>query len=70
MADAEEGFSADAVKNFLQAHGARATNVQVVGHFAKYLNDPEYKGEYIQNCYCFSSELLSFSQPRSVRSHI
>ena len=47
MADAEEGFSADAVQKYLLAHGGRATNVQVVGHFAKYLNDPEFKGEIL-----------------------
>ncbi|XP_041454521.1 ankyrin repeat domain-containing protein SOWAHB-like isoform X6 [Lytechinus variegatus] len=43
MADAEEEFSADGVQKFLVANGGKATNVEVVGHFAKYLNDPEFK---------------------------
>ncbi|XP_030831443.1 ankyrin repeat domain-containing protein SOWAHA [Strongylocentrotus purpuratus] len=43
MADAEEEFSADAVQKFLVSNGGKATNVEVVGHFSKYLNDPEFK---------------------------
>lgn len=46
MADAEEEFSADAVQKFLLSNGGKATNVEVVGHFAKYLNDPEFKGNF------------------------
>ncbi|XP_071507232.1 uncharacterized protein [Diadema antillarum] len=43
MADAEEEFSSDAVLKFLLHNGGRATNIEVVGHFAKYLNDQEKK---------------------------
>ena len=44
MANAEDDFSAEGIRNFIITNGGSVRNVQLVGHYKKYLNDPVKKG--------------------------
>ncbi len=47
MADAEEEFSAEGIRQFIISRGGRVKNVELVGHYKKYLNDPAKKGRIL-----------------------
>ncbi|XP_072051752.1 uncharacterized protein [Amphiura filiformis] len=49
MADAEGDFSAEGIREFIISRGGRVKNVELVGHYKKYLNDPAKKAENRQH---------------------